>query len=484
MYTDAPILDVSNDLLGRAPFAQYLADFLTGLPSSHSTVVALQGKWGSGKTSLLNMTIKQIEQQQQQPIIVKFDPWNCVNEEQLISGFFASLRSALAESLTGEKAKQALSSITKALSDYAFVLLPLDSILHTFGLTVSLKETSAAIGKVLQDKLALDNNAAKLKKSVSKELEKANLTVIVVIDDIDRLPNRMICLLFQLVAQIADFPRVHYVLAYDPDIVTRAIHEIQNCEGSEYLEKVVQLPLGIPQISRQALYRILHDEMQDSIVHNYDDDDPELERAEKVLFSCVGPFLASMRDLRRYQNLFLFEYSFVSKHMSTIDLAALVAIKVFTPGILPWIDANLFQLCGASGGESSTKPDDEFSRVSNQIKQQLGSKSALTMSVISCLDFLFPKFANSHGQRTNPITDQQLRMNARCASVEVWTHYRNGLLDTWKYPREEIKRLLLSGTREELLGALDGSIDAVDFGEELRGLISMLGEQRAETVAA
>ena len=53
-YSDKPIMSNFDDHLHRGGFAKLLAQALLNLNSSDTFSVGLFGKWGSGKTSLVN----------------------------------------------------------------------------------------------------------------------------------------------------------------------------------------------------------------------------------------------------------------------------------------------------------------------------------------------------------------------------------------------------------------------------------------------
>ena len=59
---DLPITKSSEDKLNRESFAESLANVILQSTFPTSFTVGLYGAWGSGKTSLLNMVIEQIEQ--------------------------------------------------------------------------------------------------------------------------------------------------------------------------------------------------------------------------------------------------------------------------------------------------------------------------------------------------------------------------------------------------------------------------------------
>lgn len=58
-YSDRPIGLPQDDVLGRAPFAQTLADAIDNLPvAKDGFVIGLIGEWGSGKSSVAELTIR------------------------------------------------------------------------------------------------------------------------------------------------------------------------------------------------------------------------------------------------------------------------------------------------------------------------------------------------------------------------------------------------------------------------------------------
>lgn len=60
-HSDMPIKTRDHDLLGRAPFAHNLAKTIIRYDTDDSLCIGLCGKWGSGKTSVVNMLVNEIE---------------------------------------------------------------------------------------------------------------------------------------------------------------------------------------------------------------------------------------------------------------------------------------------------------------------------------------------------------------------------------------------------------------------------------------
>jgi len=69
-----------------------------------SLVVGVLRDWGSGKTSVLNMAVEHLTgaraadvEAAEKPIIVRFNPWNFSQQNQLLRAFFGALRDALGQ---------------------------------------------------------------------------------------------------------------------------------------------------------------------------------------------------------------------------------------------------------------------------------------------------------------------------------------------------------------------------------------------------
>ena len=82
-------------------------------------------------------------------------------------------------------------------------------------------------------------------------------TVLVIIDDIDRLSSEQIRLNFQLVASVAKFPNTAYLLVFDKEVVVKSLEKVQEVDGEDYLEKVIQMPIQIPDIHKGNLHAVL-----------------------------------------------------------------------------------------------------------------------------------------------------------------------------------------------------------------------------------
>jgi predicted KAP-like P-loop ATPase len=76
-HNDQPITGSESkpDQLNREEFAVHLAKILTLAPEDDCLTVSLEGEWGYGKTSVVNLVKKAAAGQDNKPIIIEYNPW-------------------------------------------------------------------------------------------------------------------------------------------------------------------------------------------------------------------------------------------------------------------------------------------------------------------------------------------------------------------------------------------------------------------------
>jgi predicted KAP-like P-loop ATPase len=58
MMPDTPISNKANDLLHRYPLAKRIAGMIHSFKDNDSLVIGIEGEWGSGKTSFINLILE------------------------------------------------------------------------------------------------------------------------------------------------------------------------------------------------------------------------------------------------------------------------------------------------------------------------------------------------------------------------------------------------------------------------------------------
>lgn len=188
-YTDLPIKSANDDKLNRTVFAKNLATALLQFKSKEQFTIGLHGSWGSGKTSTINIMLEEIENQanhlpdKQKPIVIRFDPWLFTNKEQILTQFFTRLSTTLQEKSYSIHLKTAAKNISKYV-----VLLKYAEAIPEYGKWIK-------FGSILIEKIAKADESENIdiktqKDKIISALENQEQRVIIIIDDIDRLPMK------------------------------------------------------------------------------------------------------------------------------------------------------------------------------------------------------------------------------------------------------------------------------------------------------
>ncbi|MBX0291007.1 KAP family NTPase [Hymenobacter sp. HSC-4F20] len=344
---DRPLTDPLHDDFQRYAFAQRIAQTLIGRRSQESIVVGLYGKWGEGKSTVLNFLQQTLAKQPTQAAVVTFNPWRFPDESQLLVQFFSQLAHAIDGQLhtRGERAAD-------AVKKYLAPLLPT----MTYGVGES------DLGKGMQSIAdALLPNTEELRARVEEMIVASGKRVIVIIDDLDRLEKPQLQAVFRLVKLTADFRQTAYLLAFDDERVAGAIGELftplaaKDADvadaGRHFLEKIIQVPLRLPRAQPDALLQFcwnrLSDAMQDTNTHLSEN---ENERLGEVLRAAILPRLSTPRLAVRLANAVQFSLPLLQGEVNAVDLLLLEAMRTFYPDLYQFIANNEHAVVGSARG--------------------------------------------------------------------------------------------------------------------------------------
>lgn len=343
MYNaDLPISTSSNDVLGRAAYACNLAKTIMKYGIVDSLCIGLLGPWGCGKTSILNMMLEEIEKMSkdvERLLVVRFEPWNFTSTDQLFEQFFMMLTNRLISDKDQKK-----KAIGKAIAEYGEAFDVFKSVPVFGGAIATLAKTGAKLTAKKLSNGFTRKEIQEQKKTVEKLLREFDKKLLIVIDDIDRLSNDQIRQVFQLVTSVAKFPNTIYFLAFDRKIVVNALEKVQEGNGQDYLEKVIQVPLNVPVVSREKKENVLFERLND-IVKTYD---IRLNEAywQRIFMSCVQPYITNLRVVNRVGNLLQFKLAFLFQEVNFVDMVALTTIEIVFPKMYEWIKENKSVLTG------------------------------------------------------------------------------------------------------------------------------------------
>lgn len=492
-YSDKPILSNVDDKLNRNGFAKLLAQALINLNSTDTFSVGLYGKWGSGKTSLVNMMLNEIEEQQKSIceenrfIVVHFEPWNFSDANQLLSQFFIRLANEFRS-----KGDKNLSKIGKAIETYSDAF-EIAKVIPIVGSALALlgKKGAAVLGKKMK-KGSDEKDILRQKEYVINLLKKQTRRILVVIDDIDRLNNEQIRQVFQLITSVAKFPNTVYLLVFDKEIVIKALKKVQEGDGEDYLEKIIQMPIQIPDIQKETLRQVFFNQLN-VILSEYKDISFQQTHWQRLFEPCVDPFIKNIRDINRLCNSVQFKLTTISSEVDFADMVAISALEISLPQVYEWVKNNKSILTGeldltVIGGNKSQK--EWYESYFFQIQLLLHSKNDEDDKrdaeiAITFLSWLFPYFGRKIGKIYENYDSNLFRRNNQIAHSERFDRYFNLDLDNIGLKKAEINKALYSLSCEGFSAYLldqDAKGRSYEFLEEVQAMIPEILPDRAKAI--
>lgn len=443
---DLPIMKSSEDKLNRESFAKSLANVILQSAFPTSFTVGLYGAWGSGKTSLLNMVIEHIERSSTDVVILRFNPWLCSDPKQLITQFFKQLASAI-------KMKKPTADTVCELVDQYADLFDAASLIPYAGAAI------AAAGKMFTTKVRKrmnrrSNDMQGQKDEIIRTMDKENLKIIVSIDDIDRLSEEEIIAVFQLVKALADFPNAVYLLAFDYDVVVRALGTVQHGDGREYLEKVMQVPFEIPAPSMASIHDALFSKLNGILGDIPDNRWDKATWAELFQYG-VKNYIKSIRDVIRYSNVFYLKYQLLQGETDPVDLLGLTCLQVFEPAIYSTLNNYKDMLCGAIGSYSYDCQKINKEKIKKAVSHIFSDGIAANEdAATSILGILFPKteaaFGNSYSFGRY-YDHRKFLINCNIAAPECFDRYFSLSLGDDAISTATMRKLIYEASEKELV---------------------------------
>jgi len=323
---DRPIAGRTSDKFQRASFADALVAQVLALPKNDSFVLGLVGPWGSGKTSILSM-VEEAMAHQPNVAVLKFNPWLFSGTEQLAAHFFQEIAAQLHES-SDMKLQQA----GEKLMGYSEALSPLSAIPFLGKWAEQLASGVKSAGEVLKRHGgALPASVTSQRREITRLLAEQDKRLLVIVDDLDRLPKSDIRELFKLVRLTADFPNTTYLLAFDRPRVEAALGETEG-EGRAYLEKILQVTFDVPVLREPDLAAFLEAEIRRAVgdsAHGPFDQEEWIN----IFHLGVRPLFDTPRDVRRYTNAIPVALAVIGDELALADLLAVEAVRSLLPDV-------------------------------------------------------------------------------------------------------------------------------------------------------
>jgi predicted KAP-like P-loop ATPase len=340
-FNDAPIFSPNDDIYGIDTFAQAIASSIRSMKTPVGSTIALNGPWGVGKSSAVNLIRYHLSKdfEANRIELIDFKCWWFHGEEALTVAFLQELNSALQKNL-GDRAKNIIPKLGKALLQASPVV----------GATVNVA-TGGLFGSVASGTMDFasrffedGDSVEKLFSQLTKAFEDQDKRYLVLIDDIDRLTPEEALLVFSIIKSVGRLPNMIYLLVFDRELAEKAVKERYPSEGPHYLEKIIQASFEMPLPSRDDLSTSVLTQIE-KLCGTITDRD-QLLRFMNVFYDAIFPYMITPRDLVRLSNAMSISWPMVAGEVDIADYVSIEVLRLFEPQLFYEIRNNKNCLCG------------------------------------------------------------------------------------------------------------------------------------------
>lgn len=254
---DLPLRPGDPDRLSIDDYYSGLATFISHCHTPMT--VAVQGDWGSGKTSAINLVRSKIEHQRVE--VIECNTWVLSQFELGDSLIFSLgeeiLRPLAADSAAARHLVRTFGRIARAVAGAAATSLGVMTGTGAFvesakDVIVTAEQERSAKSVVTELRELRDQ----FEKAVAEHLDASGpdgepKRLVIFVDDLDRIDPARAIELLEAMKLFFEVPRCVFVLAVDFDVVVRGVKakygaDFEEQKARQFFDKIIQLPFSMP----------------------------------------------------------------------------------------------------------------------------------------------------------------------------------------------------------------------------------------------
>ncbi|MFD0745613.1 P-loop NTPase fold protein [Phytohabitans flavus] len=254
LLNDLPVEDEDSDLLGTSQVATDLADLIHGSRGNTPFVLAVDGRWGAGKSTLMRR-LSGLLRDRENVEIVWFNAWTASGVSAL-TGMLERVLEKLDPSLVRRSFRRlngggllgnALRVGVTMLAGVFRVDRAIDQLWERMSIDAKAREQAR---QLLQTALT---------SWVEQSVGSQRRTIVVFVDDLDRCGDTTAIEICEAIKLYLDLPGMVFVLGCDLGILSRiAVPGAQEpTHVRHYLEKIIQVSYRIPIPTAGALQKMI-----------------------------------------------------------------------------------------------------------------------------------------------------------------------------------------------------------------------------------
>ncbi len=342
--SDIPIEKLNDDSFSVSKYVRGLSEYIKICETPMT--IAVQGDWGSGKTSMLNMVRSELGSQVK---TVWFNTWQYSKfnmDNRLPLSLLQHLYNALcsdSDTVPRNKMAKTFSSIAAVgikAGTYVIDLMGAQKLAEDIGNNITRDNRTSEDEDLIS---AIENLKNNFQQAIDDIYNREKKRIVVFIDDLDRLAPVRAVELMEVLKLFIDCYHCVFVLAIDYDVVTRGISEkyggdFGKKQGKKFFDKIIQVPFFIP-VEQYDIKEYVRKSMPPSIRL----DEKNMPEYISLINNSVG---CNPRSMKRLFNAFLLismingDCGFIKEAVAQKLLFAILCMQLSMEDIYKYIVEN------------------------------------------------------------------------------------------------------------------------------------------------
>lgn len=460
--SDNPIANIEKDMLNRKNYIDKICRIIHEVCSDSSFTISIEGKWGEGKTSVLNFLKNKLSEDNSNNSkglwrwlkrlcnnnynrlnvhVVDFNPWLLGKKELFLQELLEVMIQVVKKSSMKDKGKllNALDSYSKYLS----VLSGISAISYASNIITTY---------VNERKKLTEKSVSDLKKNLINLLKKSNDKIVIFIDDVDRLYPAEIYEVIRIIKSAFDLPNVYFVIAFDTEYLTESLENLEIPLATSFLDKIIQVRLPLPSAFDEDTKSILVQRVIDSYNFVLKKNLNNISQNSLYELYNVAGFknlVETPRDLQRMSNTLSLVVDTFGDEIVFVDLMAISLIIAKYPNVYRFIVDFQDYFTGysmllESKGFTEQHVENEYEEILSTISKR--------NDLVKVISFLFPnclgKIKNNSFDRVSNI------MMGRVSSPLLINALSMFFIEDHKISSEKVFDFFKKAISYELIGKL------------------------------
>ena len=256
-FSDLPVVNKEDDIFEVSNYVNALSAFIKECTTPMT--IAIQGTWGAGKTSLMNLIREELGNSVDS---IWFNTWQ-YSQFNMEDELTLTLLSSLSEALEPEQSQRAnIGKSILSLASRTALKIGVSTASHFLGEEVgeALQDAGSEAKSIITKNKEQDLSPVQAVKVLKKQFQEAVLNkigksskdrLVFFIDDLDRLNPGKAVEVLEILKLFLDCDKCVFVLAIDYSVVSQGVRvkygdSIDDSKGRSFFDKIIQVPFKMP----------------------------------------------------------------------------------------------------------------------------------------------------------------------------------------------------------------------------------------------